>query len=56
MSMLDSFVLPVVSHWVNYEDLSSLQDGAPPRFAFPVRAWLDSHFPGRCVRHRGPVE
>jgi len=53
--MLDCFLLLVVSHWVNYEDLS-LQDGAPPRFAFPVRAWLDSRFPGRCMGCRGPVE
>ena len=56
MSMLDSFLLLVVSHWVSYEGLSSLQDGAPPRFAFPVRAWLDSHFPGRCMGRRGSVE
>jgi len=55
MSMLDSLLLPVVSQWVNYEDLSSLQDGAP-RFAFPVRAWLDSHFPGMCMGRREPVE
>jgi len=56
MSMLGSLLLLVVSRWVNYEDLSSSEDGASPRFAFPVRAWLDSHFPGRCMGRRGPVE
>ncbi|XP_029641871.1 uncharacterized protein LOC115216553 [Octopus sinensis] len=37
-------------------DLIFIQDGAPPNFAFTVRAWLDRHFPGRWMGRCGPPE
>ena len=44
--MLDSFTLPSVSQWDNFEELHFMQDEAPSHFAPPVRVWLDNHFPG----------
>lgn len=44
--MLDSFILPNVSQWDNYEWLHFMHDGATPHFAPPVQVWLDNHFSG----------
>jgi len=38
--------MTIISQWDNYNELHFTQDGAPPHFALPFRAWLDSHFPG----------
>lgn len=46
MQMLDSFILPSISQWDNYEWLHFMHDGATPHFAPPVYVWLDNHFPG----------
>jgi hypothetical protein len=33
-----------------------MQDGGPPHFATPIRAWLDNHFIGGWIGRRGPTE
>jgi hypothetical protein len=42
--MLRHFILPIASQWCIYEETHFMQDGAPPHFTLPVRAWLYSHF------------
>ena len=54
--MLDNFVLSVNSQRDRSETLLVVQDGAPPHCELPVRLWLDSNFPARCIGHREPIE
>jgi len=48
--MCDFFVLPIISQWDSYED------GAPPRFAYPVQVWLDNHCCGWWTGHWDQIE
>lgn len=38
------------------QNLYFQQDGAPPHYALPVRAWLNERYPGKWIGRRGPVE
>ena len=56
LQMLEDYVWPIVSGWENIDELVFMHDGAPPRLALSVRAWLDQKFPGRWLGRRGPHE
>ena len=47
---------PIVSKRDDCADLYFQQDGAPAHYAVSVRKWIDEHFPGRWISHRGAVE
>jgi len=49
LQMLEDYVWPILSGWVNIDELVFMHDGAPPHFALSVRAWLDQKFPGRWL-------
>lgn len=41
---------------IHHRDLFFQQDGAPPHYALPVRAYLDEVFPNRWIGRRGMIE
>jgi len=47
--------MTITSQWDNYSELCFMQDGAPPHFALPLRAWL-SDFPEWWIGRWGPTE
>jgi len=51
-----NFVLPIVSQYDKYEEINFIQDGAPPYFPFPFKAWLDKNFPGWWIGRGGLKE
>jgi len=51
-----NFVLPIVSQYDKYEEIDFIQDGAPPYFPFPFKAWLDKNFPGWWIGRGGLKE
>lgn len=60
LTMLEDAVVPKMIEIIENspEDFNPWfqQDGAPPHFALPVRAYLDAEFPGRWIGRRGSVE
>ena len=56
MNMLESLVLRVISQCDNYEELNFMQDGAPPRSALSIHAWLDNQYTGQWIGRGGPTE
>ena len=55
-----NFIEDVVMPMLNDMPLQSRHlwyqlDGAPSHFTFPIRRWLDHHFPGRWIGWGGPV-
>ena len=49
LTMLREEIWPVISTWMNVEDLLFMQDVAPPHFAIVAREWLNGHIPGRWM-------
>ncbi|KAG5894615.1 hypothetical protein JTB14_026146 [Gonioctena quinquepunctata] len=62
LELLNEFVYPQLVDIIENDDryhedhLIFQQDGAPPRYAQPVRAFLDRMFPGSCIGRRGSIE
>lgn len=66
--MLDNQIQPLIIHELeNQLDehgeqvldenlLHFQQDGAPPHFTGPVRAWLNDNYPDHWIGRRGPIE
>lgn len=61
---LQNEVIPsITARFPDYDDLTQFQralfyqqDGAPPHYAAPVRAYLNQMFPNRWIGRRGPIE
>lgn len=62
LELLSEFVYPQLVDIIENDDryledhLIFQQDGAPPHYAQPVRAFLDRMFPGSWIGRRGPIE
>lgn len=61
-NMLEEIILPqlieIAENYPNHnvDTIHFQQDGAPPHYVAPVRQFLDTHFPGRWIGRRGPIE
>lgn len=62
LDFLRNTVEPLITTLLENDDmldeelLHFQQDGAPPHYAAPVRAFLNEHFPGQWLGRRGPIE
>jgi len=56
LNLLGNFTFRNVSQWNRYEELYFIQCAVTSCFAFPVRAWLDNHFPDRWTGHREQMQ
>ena len=56
LTILHDEIWPVVNHWEKTEDMTFMQDIAPPHFAIVVRDWQNEHFPERWLGQREPHE
>ena len=46
----------ISSDLLDNECIFFMQNGAPARYAFDVREWLDENFPGKWIGRRGAID